>query len=556
MIIFVILTITFAALWVFTQTKLNGASTTIEKKESRINELANELSIEKNRSSSLSSSLEKEKARSDSLSSVLEQEKARADSLSQYQGVVDAKAEAEKIISKAETDAAIIRRDAASAQASARTKLATTKEECEIRLVNADTQASQIISTAEAKAKEIAGSAYEAMEKADEYSKIVTAMKNIISGYGDEWLKPTYSLLDELADEFGYTEAGQKLKAAREHSAMMVKNQLAAECNYAENYRKDTAIAFVTDAFNGKVDSILSKVRHDNYGKLEQKILDAFELVNYNGKAFRQARITRGYLNSRLEELKWAVVANELKRQQQEEQRELRERIREEEKARREYERAQKEAAKEEAMLKKAMEQAQKMLASANAEQKAQYEQKLQELQIKLTEAEERGRRAMSMAQQTRHGTVYIISNIGSFGENIYKVGMTRRIDPMDRVKELGDASVPFPFDVHAFIESDDAPALENELHKQLAPLQLNKVNTRKEFFSVDINTLKKLVEAKGLKVNWTMAADAAEYRESLTINRRIKSDPEEAKRWEHFIASLDASDNDDVHEADAVVMA
>ena len=199
-------------------------------------------------------------------------------------------------------------------------------------------------------------------------------MKNVIEGYGDRYLKPTYSLLDDLAEDFGYTEAGQQLKLARENSTRMINAGTAAVCDYAQASRKDTAIAFVIDAFNGKVDSILSKVKKDNYGTLEQKIKDAYELVNFNGRAFRNAVITPEYLAARLEELKWGVRAQELKAQAQEEQRRLREQIREEERARREYEKAMKDAAKEEEMLRKAMEKAQKQIESANEANRAEYE--------------------------------------------------------------------------------------------------------------------------------------------------------------------------------------
>lgn len=153
------------------------------------------------------------------------------------------------------------------------------------------------------------------------------------------------------------------------------------------------------------------------------------------------------------------------------------------------------------------------------------------------------------MAQQTKCGTVYVISNVGSFGENVYKVGMTRRLEPLDRVRELGDASVPFPFDVHAFIESDDAPALETALHHELAMAQMNKVNPRKEFFRVDLAFIRKLVETRGLEATWTMAAEAAEYRESLAIEDRIKSDPAERARWQQFIQEVPVADIDEDEE-------
>ena len=122
------------------------------------------------------------------------------------------------------------------------------------------------------------------------------------------------------------------------------------------------------------------------------------------------------------------------------------------------------------------------------------------------------------MAQQTRRGHVYIISNVGSFGEEVFKIGMTRRLDPMDRVKELGDASVPFNFDVHAMIYSEDAPKLEGELHKNFRYGRLNRVNLRREFFRVSLTELKNLIDRLGIEVHWTMKAEAAQYRESLAI--------------------------------------
>lgn len=474
--------------------------------------------------------------------------------LSKYQSIIDVEAECENLRAAAKNEAEAIKQsahsEAASDKAAARAsreaaRMAREKAETAAKqtLSLADEQAKSIVADAEAKAREIAGDAYEAKQKADTLQDTIVSLKNIINGYGDEWLKPTYSLLDELAEDFGYTEAGQNLDKARKASALMVRHGQAGICDYAVEGRRRTAINFVVDAFNGKVDSILSKTKKDNYGKLEREIIDAFNLVNMNGEAFRNARISENYLKARLEELKWAVVCRELKVQQQEEQRRIREQMREEEKARREYERAQKEAQKEEAMLRKAMEKAQAALEKATAEQRANYESQLADLQQKLTEAEEKNQRALSMAQQTRHGHVYVISNIGSFGENVYKVGMTRRLEPMDRVKELGDASVPFPFDVHAIIESDDAPALETELHRQLALAQVNKVNPRKEFFRVPISDIKDIVESRGLSTVWTMTAEAAEYKETLAIEETIKNDANARERWAHQMESVRVAD-------------
>ncbi|MBX3323210.1 MAG: GIY-YIG nuclease family protein [Phycisphaeraceae bacterium] len=273
-------------------------------------------------------------------------------------------------------------------------------------------------------------------------------------------------------------------------------------------------------------------MRHDNVGTLEAEIRDAFTIVNFGGKPFRDARITEAYLASRLEELRWAVIAFELRQREQEEQRQIRERIREEEKARREYEKAIRQAAKEEEALRKAMAEAEARIAAATSEQRAAFEAQLAELAGRLAEAEEKNQRALSMAQQTRRGHVYIISNVGSFGEDVYKIGLTRRLDPLDRVRELGDASVPFEFDVHAVIFSEDAPALETRLHKHFLLNQINKVNHRKEFFRAPLTDIRREIDVLGVEAKWTMLAEARQYRESLAIEERIAADPAAREAW------------------------
>lgn len=443
-----------------------------------------------------------------------------------------ANSEAELIISNSQNEAQITNDETAIIKKSNRELFGKAKDEAEKIREDATRQAALILSEAENKAKEIAGEAYDIANKAKHYEEVSKAMKNVIEGYGDEYLKPTFSLLDDLAEEFGYDEAGQRLKDARERTRMLMKNGDAALCDYVEKNRKDTAINFVLDAFNGKVDTILSMIKKDNYGILEQKIKDAYSLVNFLGAAFRNARIVSVYLDSRLDELKWGVAVNELKLQEREEQRRIKEQIREEEKARREYEKAIRDAAKEEETIRKAMEKAQQAMAKASEEQKAKYEEQLAELEQKLLEAEAKNQRALSMAQQTKSGHVYIISNIGSFGENVYKIGMTRRLDPLDRVRELGDASVPFSFDVHAMIYCEDAPKLETELHRFFVQNQVNKVNPRKEFFRIPIVDIKKEVEKRAVEVKWTMAAIASEYKETLAIEKTMENNDQTKEEW------------------------
>lgn len=139
------------------------------------------------------------------------------------------------------------------------------------------------------------------------------------------------------------------------------------------------------------------------------------------------------------------------------------------------------------------------------------------------------------MAQQTKSGHVYIISNIGSFGEHVYKIGMTRRLEPLDRVRELGDASVPFEFDVHALLFSNDAPALERDLHRHFLNNQINKVNPRKEFFRVDLAQIRSEIERLGIDTKWTLAATARQYRESLAVEQALTNDTRYRAEWEKF---------------------
>ena len=148
-------------------------------------------------------------------------------------------------------------------------------------------------------------------------------------------------------------------------------------------------------------------------------------------------------------------------------------------------------------------------------------------MERELKEAQEKKERALSMAQQTKRGHVYIISNIGSFGENVYKIGMTRRLEPIDRIKELGDASVPFQFDVHAMIYAEDAPTLENELHKAFTDRKVNMLNYRKEFFNVTLDEIEAKITETGLNAEFTRMPEAMEYRETLAILEKLRNQAE-----------------------------
>ena len=192
----------------------------------------------------------------------------------------------------------------------------------------------------------------------------------------------------------------------------------------------------------------------------------------------------------------------------------------EEEKVRREIEREKQKIEKEESQFSNEVKKLMGYMQKAKDDvEKQLYIDKIQELEEKLKALAADKENVLEREQNTRAGFVYIISNIGSFGESVYKIGMTRRLEPMDRINELSSASVPFPFDVHALIFSEDAPSLETLLHHHFQDQQVNKVNPRKEFFRVDLESIKQLIiENHNSTVQFVDIPDATEYRETLRI--------------------------------------
>lgn len=154
-----------------------------------------------------------------------------------------------------------------------------------------------------------------------------------------------------------------------------------------------------------------------------------------------------------------------------------------------------------------------------------EHQDEINRLQKLLDEAHEKTERAEAMAERTRSGFVYIISNVGSFGDDVVKIGLTRRVDPFDRVKELGDASVPFLFDTHAMIYSDDAPKLEDALHKEFADKRINMSNMRKEFFRVGIDEVEDAVKRVSPDANFYKDVEAREFKETILKREQLLID-------------------------------
>ncbi|WP_025162472.1 DUF4041 domain-containing protein [Paraclostridium bifermentans] len=269
-------------------------------------------------------------------------------------------------------------------------------------------------------------------------------------------------------------------------------------------------------AFNNECDNIISKVKFTNVEKSVERINKIYKEIN-SLTDMQKVSITNEYLKLKIEELYLKYEYECKKQEEKEEQQAIKERMKEEARVLKEIEAEKKKIEKEEIHFKNAINDLNTKIESATDEEKDKLIQKLIELENKLNEVKLSKEDVMNREKNTRAGYVYIISNIGSFGEDVYKIGMTRRLDPNDRVRELGSASVPFNFDIHAMIFSDDAPTLENKLHKRFVDNQVNKVNPRKEFFKVSLNEIEEVVKTEFDKpVEFTKLAEAEEYRKSL----------------------------------------
>ena len=266
-------------------------------------------------------------------------------------------------------------------------------------------------------------------------------------------------------------------------------------------------------AFNNECDSAIANVAWNNAERLELRIQKAFDAINKLNETTK-IKISTKYLKLKIEELRLAHEYKQKKQEEKEEQSAIRQQMREEAKLEKEIEKAQKEEEKYRSLLDKALADSEK----ASGSKLTSLQERISLLEVELSEAHAKNERAKSMAEQTRVGHVYIISNVGSFGEGIYKIGMTRRLDPLDRVKELGDASVPFTFDIHAIVYSEDAPSLEKSLHRTFDSRRVNLVNGRKEFFEVSLEEIESEIRAISPDSEFYRTVESKEYRETNSI--------------------------------------
>jgi len=324
-----------------------------------------------------------------------------------------------------------------------------------------------------------------------------------------------YSDYDNISSE----ECKNEISLLKIKESDLLKSENAVEISNSSNTKKanNTLKKQILRCFNSECDNVLMNITVKNIDTSRSKINKSYETLN---KLFSTSGVsmTTELLSLKLEQLNLTYVQALKKEEEKEIQKAIKEQMLEEEKVRKEIERQKKEIEKDETQFKNELNRLTKYLHdTSNDIEKQLYIDKIKELEEKLTELSKKKEDVIQREENAKAGYVYIISNIGSFGDDIYKIGMTRRLEPMDRINELSSASVPFSFDVHAMIFSENAPELESKLHQHFKEQSVNKVNFRKEFFKVSLDEIERFVaDNHNNAVHFTKIPPAKEYRQSI----------------------------------------
>ena len=322
--------------------------------------------------------------------------------------------------------------------------------------------------------------------------------------------------------DFGDSETyKKKIKVVRDRHKAMVSSRKATVCPAdwtvdGSRSKGQTMINRQTRltmrAFNNECEAAIANTRWNNVVAMEKRILNAAKQIN-NANVSMKLEINGDYVALKLDELHLTHEYRERLKIEKEERAELARAEREEKKLLAEAEAAEREERKYAELLKKVRNEA------------GVDESRIAELEAALAEAQTTSKRARAMAQMTKSGYVYIISNIGSFGDDVVKIGLTRRLNPDDRVRELGDASVPFRFDTHAMIYSENAPALEVALHNEFSDHRINASNLRKEFFRVSLDEVEEAVRTLAPDASFFRDREAQEWHETLSLRKQALVD-------------------------------
>ncbi|MDH2327825.1 DUF4041 domain-containing protein [Cereibacter sp. SYSU M97828] len=396
-------------------------------------------------------------------------------------------------------------------------------------VIDADAKAKQIIIEAEASAASIkvdaAAVASNITDLRRQYAEKKVVYDRLASEVAlfDERL--AFAEMGVYEPHFDFTDSEQfknAIERVRAEQKAMVSAKTAAICttNWTVDGSKSKGqtmtgrnIKLTLRAFNNECDAAIANIRWNNANAMVKRIGYARDQID-KLNASNAVTITEHYYQAKLKELRLTHEYREKQKAEREERAEAARAAREEQKLIREMEEAEREEAKYQKLLEKAKTEAM----GAHGAKLDAYSQQIEILERDLAEAHAKVERAQAMAEMTRSGYVYIISNMGAFGPDMVKIGLTRRLDPTDRVRELGDASVPFFFDTHAIIYSDEAPALERALHTEFAKQRVNATNMRKEFFRVSLDEIEEAVTRLAPGASFFRDIEAQEYRETMAL--------------------------------------
>lgn len=338
--------------------------------------------------------------------------------------------------------------------------------------------------------------------------------KNLVKTY-DSLIVPNISEISsaEIKNELSMLKVAEK--ELIEHGGLSLPSWL--EKRERTNLKKKMLLPLESE-----VAGLLNKLTIANIDTTRNKIIHSFERIN---KLFEpdNSEFTNKMLEHELKKLElnysYIVKVNDEKEQQKA----IKEQMIDEEKAQKEIQKEKKRIDKESRQFNNELKKMLKYLSnSSDSVQSEIYSDKIKELEDQIAQLEVDKKDVEHRASNTRAGFVYVISNVGSFGNDVYKIGMTKRFNPMDRIKELSSASVPFEFDVHATIFSDDAPSLETKLHNRFSDKAVNKVNSRKEFYKVPLRKIEDaVINEFDATIEFTELAKAEEYRRSMEIVKK-----------------------------------
>ena len=374
-------------------------------------------------------------------------------------------------------------------------------------------------------------------EKTNFLNEVLTRINNLLSHERNLQSQLTVLESDIAMEEFGLykprydfassLEYKDKLNVIREMQKAMIKSKSAV--NYFENWTVDGSkakgkkmtndnIKMILRSFNNECEAAINKVKFSNIQSIEKRIQTSFNQHNKLNET-NKVSLTQRFLDLKLQELYLAFEYEQKKEEEKEALREQREKETEEKALQKEIESKKKVIHKEMSHLENVISELEMKLIVADESEKESLEAQILELKENLNKFEEEIEELDYRTANAAAGYVYVISNIGSFGEDVVKIGVTRRLDPLERISELSSASVPFKFDVHALIFSYDAYNLEASLHNKFSDKRLNAVNNRKEFFKIPIDEIENELQIyKDLTIDFSKVPEAQEYRESLKL--------------------------------------